>query len=256
MYSFIKIISCWFVLDFSCWSQIIATLMPFVYECKKKPMVCLISPLVLGMRSIHPIILQLVSHQLWRLPSLCHNSAGFVLPYSWSGLNPVGSPLIYTIQHLCQSDMQNSFFPFDHTKHVKESCHTFAIRYRKIKWQDSMPALKKLWFRPTKLIFTNLWWKCSFLKRFGFVLFRFSQDIRAAGPKIEGWVISLSKQRFIMEILTTVNVSNAARHHSQSTASFKPVGVFLEWAQNKCSNIYTYTHIYIVQKRTGGLPAI
>lgn len=73
-------------------------------------MVCLISLLVLGMRSIHPIILQLVSHQFWRLPSLCHNSPGFVLPYSWSGLNAIGSPLIYTVQRLCQSDMQNSFF--------------------------------------------------------------------------------------------------------------------------------------------------
>lgn len=66
---------------------------------------------------------------------------------------------------------------------------------------------------------------CWFVFWLGFVLF-FSQDTRAAGPKIEGWVISLSKQRFIMEILTTINVSNAARHHSQSTASFRPVGVF------------------------------
>lgn len=46
-------------------------------------MVCIMSLLVLDMRSIHPIILQLVSPQIWRLPSLCHNSAGFVLPHSW-----------------------------------------------------------------------------------------------------------------------------------------------------------------------------
>lgn len=46
-------------------------------------MVCLISLLVLDMRSIHPVILQLVSPQKWRLPNLCHNSPSFMLPQSW-----------------------------------------------------------------------------------------------------------------------------------------------------------------------------
>ncbi|KAK2540999.1 Acp6, partial [Columba guinea] len=41
-------------------------------------------------------------------------------------------------------------------------------------------------------------------------------DTRAAGPKIEGWVISLSKQRFIMEILTTVNGMPLATDQRQS----------------------------------------
>lgn len=56
-----------------------------------------------------------------------------------------------------------------------------------------------------------------------------------------------------MEILTTVNVSNAARHHSQSTTSFKPVGGFLKGLKiNAEVQQHTHTHIIVVQKRTGG----
>lgn len=132
-YVFLKIINCCFVLDFSCWLHKIAKCMSFVYECKKT-IVCLMSLLILDKRSIHPVILQLVSPQMWRWPKLCHNSVGFTLPPSWWwGANCCWLPNILP-SSACISLICKTASPFGHMKHVKETCHTFAIRCWKIKW--------------------------------------------------------------------------------------------------------------------------
>lgn len=81
-YVFLKIIKCCFVLDFSCWLHAIAKCMSFIYECKKT-MVCLISLLVLDMRSIHLWFCNWCRPRRWGIPNFCYNSAGFMLSQSW-----------------------------------------------------------------------------------------------------------------------------------------------------------------------------
>lgn len=76
-----------------------------------------------------------------------------------------------------------------------------------------------------------------------------------AGPRIEGWVISLSKQRFIMENSDNRQCKQCRQAPLRIHNIFQTCRGFLERAKNKCRNaaIHTHTHIYIiVQKITGG----
>lgn len=126
-------------------------------------------------------------------------------------------------------------------KCIKETCHTVAIRHWDIKWQDTISALEKVLFRPIKKRFSQTCGEKHSLKK-GL----FSQDMRAAGPRIEGWVICLSKQRFITENSDNRQCEQCRQAPLTIHSIFETCWGFLERAKNKWRNaaIYTHTHIY------------
>lgn len=221
----------------------------------EKTMVCLISLLALDTRSIHPLILQLVSPQMQGLPNLCHSSAGFMLLQSrWT---------FYTI--LYQPDMQNSFSLGPYETRYRDLSH-ICNQVLKNKVTTLNACFEKALVQANKSDFhktvgKNIVFKSSlfFVGFFNFILFF---------PGYESYR-TRNRRMSYKPFKAEIQHGNSDNHQCEQCRQapltihsiFQTCRGFLERAKNKPRNaaIYTYTQrytYYCSKKEQVVLPAV